>query len=65
MAGVSASRDPKRDLDWLVGRIRDGGEQQKIILFGSLARGDTHEWSGIDLIVVKEPTLATASASKP
>ncbi|HUW64595.1 MAG TPA: nucleotidyltransferase domain-containing protein [Spirochaetia bacterium] len=27
---------------------------QRIILFGSLASGNVHEWSDIDLIVVKE-----------
>ncbi len=47
-------RNPKSDLDWLVERIRDGYEPEKIILFGSLARGETHEWSDIDLIVVKD-----------
>lgn len=36
------------------GRIRDGYEPEKIILFGSLARGDTHEWSDIDLLIVKD-----------
>ena len=42
------------DLDWIVGRIRDGYDPEKIILFGSLVRGDAHEWSDIDLIVVKD-----------
>lgn len=27
---------------------------QRVILFGSLAQGDVHEWSDIDLAVVKE-----------
>lgn len=27
---------------------------QRIILFGSLAKGDVHEWSDIDLAVVKD-----------
>jgi predicted nucleotidyltransferase len=26
----------------------------KIILFGSMARGEIHEWSDIDLVIVKE-----------
>lgn len=51
---MSAPRDLKRDLDWLVERIKDGYEPEKIILFGSLARGETHEWSDVDLIVVKD-----------
>lgn len=51
---MGAGRDISSDLEWLVGRIRDGYEPEKIILFGSLARGDTHEWSDIDLIIVKD-----------
>lgn len=41
------------DLDWPVERIREDYEPERIMLFGSLARGDTHEDSDIDLIVVK------------
>lgn len=51
---MQRERDLRADLDWLVGRIRDGYDLEKIILFGSLARGETHEWSDIDLIVVKD-----------
>ncbi len=51
---MTTGRDLEADLDWLVGRIRDGYEPEKIILFGSLARGETHEWSDIDLIIVKD-----------
>lgn len=31
-------------------------EPEKVILFGSLADGDMHEWSDIDLLIVKETT---------
>lgn len=51
---MATARDLEADLDWLVGRIRDGYEPEKIILFGSLARGETHEDSDIDLIIVKD-----------
>lgn len=51
---MSRRQDLAADLDWLVGRIRDGYDPEKIILFGSLARGEAHEWSDIDLIVVKD-----------
>jgi predicted nucleotidyltransferase len=54
VADVSQRQNLAEDLDWLVGRIRDGYDPEKIILFGSLARGDAHEWSDIDLIVVKD-----------
>ncbi|RMH98759.1 MAG: nucleotidyltransferase domain-containing protein [Calditrichaeota bacterium] len=30
---------------------------EKIILFGSLATGDVHEWSDIDLVIIKETGL--------
>jgi predicted nucleotidyltransferase len=32
-------------------------EPEKVIVFGSLASGDVHEWSDIDLVVVKKTTL--------
>ena len=51
---MTTGRDFEADLDWLVGRIRDGYQPEKIILFGSLARGETHEWSDIDLIIVQD-----------
>lgn len=51
---MDTPRNLSEDLNWLVARIRDGYEPEKIILFGSLARGETHEWSDIDLIVVKD-----------
>lgn len=51
---MGAARDLSADLDLLVERIRDGYEPEKIILFGSLARGETHADSDIDLIIVKD-----------
>nr|NIR48144.1 nucleotidyltransferase domain-containing protein [candidate division KSB1 bacterium]NIV00590.1 nucleotidyltransferase domain-containing protein [Phycisphaerae bacterium]NIT70588.1 nucleotidyltransferase domain-containing protein [candidate division KSB1 bacterium]NIU24316.1 nucleotidyltransferase domain-containing protein [candidate division KSB1 bacterium]NIV70004.1 nucleotidyltransferase domain-containing protein [Phycisphaerae bacterium] len=32
-------------------------QPKKIILFGSLATGDIHEWSDIDLVIIKETDL--------
>lgn len=32
-------------------------QPEKIILFGSLATGDVHEWSDIDLAIIKETKL--------
>ncbi len=55
---MATARDLEADLVWLVGRIRDGYEPEKIILFGSLARGETHEDSDIDLIVVKDTSAS-------
>ncbi len=51
---MGASRNLVEDPDWLIRRIRDGYEPEKIILFGSLARGEDHDCSDIDLIVVKD-----------
>ena len=36
--------------------LRDYGPVEKIILFGSAARGDADEYSDLDLIIVKETT---------
>lgn len=40
---MSRRQDLAEDLDWIVGRIRCRYDTEKIILFGSLARRDTHE----------------------
>lgn len=51
---MNSARDIKADPDWLVERIHDGYDPENIILFGSLVRGETREWSDIDVIVVKD-----------
>lgn len=43
-----------RELDRIVKALKDDYGAQKIILFGSLADGQIHEWSDIDLTVVRE-----------
>lgn len=61
MAGEHLSRsEPKRydglaaaaHIPEMVQRIVDAFDPQRIILFGSHARGDAHRWSDIDLLVV-------------
>jgi len=37
--------------------IIDKYQPEKIILFGSLATGEVHEWSDIDLAIIKETEL--------
>ena len=37
--------------------IIDQYQPEKIILFGSLATGEVHEWSDIDLAIIKETDL--------
>lgn len=48
----------KKDLQDEVNRIVDIITQnylpEKIILFGSLADGNIHEWSDIDLVIIKD-----------
>lgn len=34
--------------------LRDQYQPEKVILFGSLATGETWEWSDIDLVIVKD-----------
>lgn len=46
-------RELEAELARIVSRCRDLG-YRKVILFGSLARGDVGPWSDIDLILVKE-----------
>lgn len=46
-------RELERELGRIVSRCRELG-YEKVILFGSLARGDVGPWSDIDLILVKE-----------
>lgn len=44
-------------LDEVVRRIVEAGNPEKIVLFGSRARGDFREDSDIDLLVVEESDL--------
>lgn len=34
--------------------LREQYQPERIILFGSLAEGETHEWSDIDLVIIKQ-----------
>jgi len=36
----------------MVERLAEQFQPERIVLFGSLARGDAHEWSDVDLLVV-------------
>lgn len=44
----------KSELDRIVSIIKKEYRPDKIILFGSLANGKIHEWSDIDLLIVKD-----------
>ena len=41
-------------LDEILGKILEAGEPQKVVLFGSRARGDHRPDSDIDLLIVEE-----------
>lgn len=44
------------ELPRIIEVIKTQYRPEKIILFGSLAGGEMHEWSDIDLLIVKETT---------
>jgi predicted nucleotidyltransferase len=37
--------------------LKEQDEPEKVIVFGSLASGDVHEWSDVDLVIVNETQL--------
>lgn len=41
-------------LDTILDKLVNEYRSEKIILFGSLVSGDVHEWSDIDLAIIKE-----------
>jgi len=45
------------ELERVLPLIIEKYQPEKIILFGSLATGDVHEWSDIDLVLIKETDL--------
>lgn len=44
----------ERELSRYVRLLREHYQPQRIVLFGSLAAGETERWSDIDLVIVKE-----------
>jgi len=44
----------ERELHRIVATLIEKYKPEKIILFGSLATGRIHEWSDIDLLIIKE-----------
>lgn len=46
----------EKELDRIVEILKKHYDPEKVILFGSLAEGALHEWSDIDLLIVKKTT---------
>ena len=47
-------RELRAELDRIVNVLRERGDVEKVILFGSLARGEVTSTSDIDLIIVQD-----------
>lgn len=54
--GEQRKRLLEDELRRIVGVLKRDYEPEKVILFGSMAEGDMHEWSDIDLLIVKKTT---------
>jgi len=44
----------RKELGRIIGIIKEEYDPEKVILFGSLTTNNIHEWSDIDLLVVKK-----------
>lgn len=51
---LARKADLEAELSRILPLIIDHYQPEKIILFGSLATGEVHEWSDIDLAIVKD-----------
>lgn len=47
----------EQELQRYVQLLRENADPEKVIVFGSVATGDVHEWSDIDLVIVRKTTL--------
>jgi uncharacterized protein len=47
----------EQELDRYVRVLKANENPHKVIVFGSLASGQVHEWSDIDLVIVKDTDL--------
>jgi predicted nucleotidyltransferase len=46
----------EEELNRMVEALKRDYEPEKVILFGSMAEGNLHEWSDIDLLIIKKTT---------
>lgn len=47
----------EQELERYLRVLKDQDDPEKVIVFGSLASGDVHEWSDIDLVIVNQTDL--------
>ncbi len=52
--GTSRQKDLEKELARIVKVLRTSYDPEKIISFGSFATGRTHEWSDLDIAVIKD-----------
>ena len=60
MDNLQASERKKllnQELDRYLSLLTEHDDPERIIVFGSLATGDIHSWSDIDLVIVKQTNL--------
>ena len=57
MTGVERKKNLDQELGRIVQVLVNQYRPQKIFLFGSLASGKVHEWSDIDLVIIKSTPL--------
>ena len=48
----------EQELDRYVRVLKQAENPEKVIVFGSLATGNVHEWSDIDLVIVNQTNLS-------
>jgi uncharacterized protein len=48
----------EQELARYVSLLKEHGNPEKVILFGTLATGQVHEWSDIDLVIVERTELS-------
>jgi uncharacterized protein len=56
---------PPRQIDMVAARLAEAAGAERVILFGSYARGEAGETSDVDLLIVAESNLPRFKRSRP
>ncbi len=54
MTGIQRKQQLQQELDRIIPILRDRYQPEKVIAFGSAIEGDVHEWSDLDLAIIKD-----------